>query len=376
VGAINRRAPEWAAAYTAVPEDPAKWAEWEAAGEPILAAYGAMNGGKLADYVVSHAGETAFPRSFQLLEPGGSLAFYGASSGYHFSFMGKAGRATPAEMLRRANARGGEALLIYYGPGSRELLDETGLEMIEAARRFSLRTVVATTTDGQREFLQSLGLEDSVEGIVSLEDISRRLGDQFDWPVTMPRLVDAKVDIEAFRAGVRDYQDRTLKPFGNAIGRILRSADNPRGSPDIVFERAGQDMLGVSTSLVKPFLGRVLYAEDLKGQRLTFYAPQVWTRQRRILMPTASILGTHLCNAYEVARMNDMIAAGLLDVTEPTVVPWTGLPEAHQSMWDNRHSGATYVVNHALPALGLRSRDELFELWASGASLPMKDDNA
>ncbi|MFQ3596104.1 MAG: hypothetical protein SNJ63_08320, partial [Sphingomonadaceae bacterium] len=99
-----------------------------------------------------------------------------------------------------------------------------------------------------------------------------------------------------------------------------------------------------------------------------FYAPQVWTRQRRILMPTASILGTHLCNAHEVTRMNDMIAAGLLDVTEPTVVPWNGLPAAHQAMWDNRHSGATYVINHALPGLGLRSRDELFELWAAGVT--------
>lgn len=82
-------------------------------------------------------------------------------------------------------------------------------------------------------------------------------------------------------------------------------------------------------------------------------------------MPTASILGTHLCNAFEVARMNDMIAAGLLDVTEPQVVPWDGLPEAHQAMWENRHSGATYVVNHALPELGLRSRDALLEAWAA-----------
>ena len=368
VGAINRKDARWAEAFTPVPEDPAQWVAWEAAGAPIEEAFRAMNDGKLADYVVSHAGETAFPRSFQMLAPGGKLAFYGASSGYHFSFMGKPGVASPEEMLRRAQARGGEALLLYYGPGSRALLDETGLEMIEAARRFSLKTVVATTTDGQREFLQSLGLEDTLEGIVSLEDIARRAGDQFHWPETMPRLADAKVDIERFRAGVRDYQDRTLKPFGNAVGRILRSADNPRGSPDLIFERRGQDTLGVSTSLVKPFQGRVVYAEDLSGQRLTFYAPQVWTRQRKILMPTASILGTHLCNAYEVARMNDMIRAGLLDVTEPTVVPWEGLPEAHQSMWENRHSGATYVVNHALPALGIRSKDELFELWAAGVT--------
>jgi acrylyl-CoA reductase (NADPH)/3-hydroxypropionyl-CoA dehydratase/3-hydroxypropionyl-CoA synthetase len=365
VGAINRKDPRFADLYTIVPEDPQAAHAWEAAGAPLLAEYEALNHGQRADYVVSHAGETAFPRSFQLLADGGTLAFYGASSGYHFSFMGKPGAASPEAMLRKAQLRGGEAVLIYYGPGSTDLLDETGLEIIEAARRFNARSVVATTTDGQREFLQSLGLEDAIAGVVSLEAIHRREGANFLWPDTMPRLPDAKADIEVFKAAVRDYQDRVMKPFGSAVGRILRSADNPRGSPDLIFERAGQDTLGVSTSLVKPFTGRVVYAEDLSGQRFTFYAPQVWTRQRKILMPTASILGTHLCNAYEVARMNDMIAAGLLEVTEPLVVPWDGLPQAHQAMWENRHSGATYVVNHALPVLGLRSRDALFEAWAT-----------
>lgn len=364
-GAIDRKDGRFAALFTTVPEDADAARQWEAAGAALIAEYRALNGGKLADYVVSHAGETAFPRSFQLLAEGGTLAFYGASSGYHFSFMGKPGSASPEEMLRRAALRGGEAVLIYYGPRSAELLDATGLEVIEAARRFNARSVVATTTDGQREFLQSLGLEDAIEGIVSLEGIRRREGANFHWPDTMPRLPDAKADIDAFKAAVRDYQDRVMKPFGSAIGRILRSPDNPRGAPDLVIERAGQDMLGVSTSLVKPFTGRVVFAEDLAGRRFTFYAPQVWTRQRRILMPTASILGTHLCNAFEVARMNDMIAAGLLEVTEPSVVPWHGLPEAHQAMWDNRHAGATYVVNHALPEMGLRGRDALLEAWAA-----------
>ncbi len=369
-GAIDRKDSRFADLFTVVPEDAEAARDWEAAGAPLIAEYQAINDGKRADYVVSHAGETAFPRSFQLLAEGGTLAFYGASSGYHFSFMGKPGVATPEEMLRRAELRGGEAVLIFYGPRSTELLDETGLEMIEAARRFNARSVVATTTDGQREFLQSLGLEDAIEGIVSLEAIRRREGANFLWPDTMPRLPDAKTDIEAFKAAVRDYQDRVMKPFGSAIGKILRSPDNPRGAPDLIFERAAQDTLGVSTSLVKPFTGRVIFAENLAGQRFTFYAPQVWTRQRKILMPTASILGTHLCNAYEVARMNDMIAAGLLEVTEPQVVPWEGLPEAHQSMWENRHSGATYVVNHALPEMGLRSRDALLEAWAAGEANP------
>ena len=365
VGALDRTDPRFRAAFTAVPEDPAEWAAWEAAGQPLLDEYRAINDGELADYAVSHAGETAFPRTFQLLGEGGILAFYGASSGYHFTYVGKSGASDPTTMLRRAKLRGGEAVLLFYGPRSRELADPTGLEMIEAARAAKARTVVVTTTDGQREFLQSLGFEDAIAGIVSLEDLKRRQGDQFEWPDAMPRLTPARDDIETFRAEVRDYQERTLKPFGAAVGRLLRSPDNPRGSPDLIIERAAQDTLGASTALVKPFTGRVVYSEDCAGRRYSFYAPQVWTRQRRILMPTAEIRGTHLCNAYEVTRMNDMIAAGLLDVTPPTVVPWEGLPEAHQSMWENRHSGATYVVNHALPALGLRSKDALLEAWAA-----------
>jgi acrylyl-CoA reductase (NADPH)/3-hydroxypropionyl-CoA dehydratase/3-hydroxypropionyl-CoA synthetase len=364
VGALDRTDARFKGLYTPVPEDDP--AGWDAAGAPLLEEYKRQNGGRLADYAVSHAGETAFPRSFQLLGEGGTLAFYGASSGYHLTFVGKPGSAPPETMLQRAGARAGEAVLLYYGPNSTALLDSTGLEMIEAVRAIGARTVVACSTDAQREFVQSLGFEDAVAGVVSLEDIRRRQGANFDWPTTMPRLADAKKDIETFRTGVRDFQDKTLKPFGAAVGALLRSPDNPRGAPDLILERAGHDALGVSTSLVKPFTGRVVYCEEMAGKRYAFYAPQVWTRQRRILMPSASILGTHLCNAYEVTRMNDMVAAGLLDVTEPTVVRWNELPAAHQAMWDNKHTGATYVVNHALPALGLRSRDALFEAWAAG----------
>jgi acrylyl-CoA reductase (NADPH)/3-hydroxypropionyl-CoA dehydratase/3-hydroxypropionyl-CoA synthetase len=364
VGAIDRTDERFKGLFTTVPEDDP--VGWEAAGAPLLAEYKRQNNGRLADYAVSHAGETAFSRSFQFLAEGGALAFYGASSGYHLTFVGKPGASSPEAMLQRAGARAGEAVLLYYGPRSTALVDATGLEMIEAVRAIGARTVVATHTDAQREFVQSLGFEDAVAGVVSLEDIRRRQGENFDWPSTMPRLVDARKDIETFRNGVRDFQDRTLKPFGAAVGALLRSPDNPRGAPDLILERASHDTLGVSTSLVKPFTGRVIYCEEMAGKRYAFYAPQVWTRQRRILMPTATILGTHLCNAFEVTRMNDMVSASLLEVTEPTVVQWADLPSAHQAMWDNKHQGANYIVNHALPTPGLRNRDALFEAWAAG----------
>lgn len=361
---LDRRDPKFANLFTVVPEDEAETTAWLDAGDALCAAYRAQNNGRLADYVVSHAGETAFPRSFQLLEQGGELTFYGASSGYHFTFVGKHGNASPEAMLRKAGLRAGESVLVYYGPGATELMDAIGLEMIEAVRALHGTCVVATSTDGQREFVQSLGFEDAVAGVVSLEEIMRRTAG-FEWPRTMPRLPDAKQATETFRQAVRDFQDHTLKPFGAAIGKVLRAADNPRGAPDVIMERAGHDALGVSTSLVKPFTGRVVYCENMDGRRYAFYAPQVWTRQRKILLPTASILGTHLTNAYEVTRMNDMIAAGFLDITPPTVVPWHELPTAHQAMWENRHAGANYLVNHALPALGLRGKDALLEAWAA-----------
>ncbi len=377
-GVLNRRDPALAGAFTRVSDDVAAW---ERAGAPLVEACRAQLGGRLCDYVVSHAGETAFPRSFQLLAPGGTLTFYGASSGYWFSFAGKPGDAPPTAMLRRAELRAGQAVLIYYGPPARGAAkgvpagveDAVGLECIEAARAAGARIVVATYTDAQREFLQSLGFGESVKGVVSLEEIHRREGADFDWPEQLPDLPDARRDTVRFKDAVRAFQERTIKPFGNAVGRVLRSADNPRGAPDVILERAGHDTLGVSTSLVKPFTGRVVYTEDLSGRRFTFYAPQVWMRQRRILMPTATIAGTHLCNAAEVVRMNEMLAAGQLAVTEPTMVPWSELPAAHQAMWDNAHAGATYVCNHALPAPGLRTRDELFEAWAAasaGAAAP------
>jgi NADPH:quinone reductase-like Zn-dependent oxidoreductase len=392
-GAVNRKAPELSASFTRVPADPARWAAWAAAGQPLLEAFRSQSGGQLADYAVSHAGETAFPRSFQLLgEPQGdhipTLTFYGASAGYHFTFLGKPGSAAPSAMLRRAGLRAGEAALIYYGVGDEgrktadqsradhdsrfpaialrpsSLVDPAGIEAIEAARALGARVVVVTASDAQREFVGSLGFGAALRGVVSLETLRRRHGHDFDWPATMPELPDPRRDPQGLKEAVRRYNDLTFKPLGSAIGALLRSPENPRGYPDLIVERAGHDALAVSAMLVKPFTGRVVYFEDLDGRRFSFFAPQIWMRQRRIFMPTANIWGTHLSNAYEIMRLSDEITAGMLSITEPQLVGWCELKEAHQAMWENRHTAATYVVNHALPRPGIKSRDELYEAWA------------
>ena len=131
-GAIDRKDPRIADIFVPVPEEPAAWAAWEAAGQPFVAELQRQNEGRLADYVVSHAGETSFPRGFQLLADGGTLTFFGASSGYRFTFMGKRGAVAPELMLDRAGLTAGESVLVFYGADAEGAgaLDAVGLEAI------------------------------------------------------------------------------------------------------------------------------------------------------------------------------------------------------------------------------------------------------
>ncbi|MBC8043226.1 MAG: zinc-binding dehydrogenase [Rhizobacter sp.] len=366
MGTINRTEKKYETLFEKVPEKKNEWKKWEKSGEALMKTFKQQNGGKLADYVISHAGETSFPRSFQLLAAGGTLAFYGASGGYHFTFIGKKGKATPDEMLTRIRLRANEAVLTYYGTSVDKsgIVDSEGLEIIETLRERKARIVVVCYTNAQKEFVGSLGFGDAVKGIVSLEALSERLQEDFQWPQTMSPLPDPRKETEAFKTAVQAFNDKVFKPIGGEVGKSLRSPDNPRGYPDAVFERAGHDALSVSATIVKPFTGRIVYSEDLGGIRQSFYAPQVWMRQRRIYMPTAGIFGTHLCNAYEVTVMNDMIDAGIFEITDPLVASFEGLPQAHQEMWENKHKAGNYVCNHALPVLGLKTKEELYQAWS------------
>ena len=288
-----------------------------------------------------------------LLAPGGRIVFYGATSGYTLAFLGKPGSARARELLRRADLRPSEAVLVYYGHGA-ELEDAVGAEAIGAAIEAGARVVAATRSDAQAAHVQAtLG----VHGVVSLETLGKTPG--FRWPDTMP---DYDVDPEGYRA----YQDHTLKPFGQAIGRLLATSDNPRGNPDLVVERAGQDTLGVSTFVCRPFTGRVVYLEDTGGQRLSFYAPNVWMNQKRIVFPTFAVLGSHLSNAHQAAEVIRLLDGGALAVHAPSVCAWDELAEANQAIHENRHTGTITVRVGAPPAGdGARTARQVYEAWGS-----------
>lgn len=364
--AINRKADEFADIWGPIPEDPDAWDDWKEAGREFVETFEEQHGGEGADYAVSHAGEMPFPRTYQLLGEDGQMTFYGASTGYYLTFLGKSGTSEPSKMFERSDLRAGQGVLVYYGTdtGADDVVDETGLRAIEDAREAGARIAVVSYTDEQQEFVESLGYGDAVEGTVSIESLKRREED-FRWPDTLPDLPDPQGDPEEFRAAVQEFTDEVFKPLGQAVGEHLSTSKNPRGNPDVVFERADHDALWVSTMLVKPHTGTVVFSEDMEDRRYTMYAPQVWMRQRDVLMPSADILGTHLSNSYEVEQLNEAIDAGEIDLTDPRVVEWTDLPDAHQAMWDNEHEASSYVVDHALPDEGLESREELYLAWSN-----------
>jgi acrylyl-CoA reductase (NADPH)/3-hydroxypropionyl-CoA dehydratase/3-hydroxypropionyl-CoA synthetase len=345
---VNRKAPGMEGVFTPVPVGAAERAEWRRHGEALRRRVDP------ADVVVSSVGRDLFARMVDLLGPGGRLVFYGATSGYTLTFLGKPGAAAPAEMLRRADLRPREGVLIYWGLEEGGDDDPVAAAATVAALAAGARVVVACRRDGQAARVKAAH---AVQGVVSLETLAR--AGRFSWPDAMP---DYDADLDGYRA----YQDATLKPFGLAVGRLLATADNPRGNPDLVVERAGQDTLGISTFLARPFTGRVVFVEATEGRRFSFYAPNVWMHEKRVLFPTFAVLGSHLSNAHQADAVVRLLDAGALSPHAPAVRDWPALAECHQLIHENRHAGTLTVRVGAGAALDTarRARD-VYSTWGS-----------
>jgi enoyl-CoA hydratase/carnithine racemase/NADPH:quinone reductase-like Zn-dependent oxidoreductase len=347
---VNRKDPALAGAFTPVPPERHARAAWVAAGRKLREVARDGNTDAPIDVVVSSVGRDLFARMIELLGPGGRLVFYGATSGYTLTFLGKPGARPAGEMLRRAGLRPTHGVLVY-GRGAG---DAVGADAIAAALAAGARVVVATPSDADAAAVKTAH---RVHGVVSLETLARSAG--LHWPDAMP---DYDTDPEGYRA----YQDATLKPFGQAVGRLLATADNPRGNPDVVVERAGQDTLGVSTFLARPFTGVVVYLEDTAEDRLSFYAPNVWMHQKRVLFPAFAILGSHLSNAHQADQVVRLIDDGALTIHTPVVHAWEELAEAHQAIHENRHAGTLTARVGATPALDhARASRQVYEAWGS-----------
>lgn len=349
--------------FTRVPEDPSEWRRWFHWGEAFLEKVRDKNDGNLMDYVISHAGEEVFPRSFQALIPGGTIAFHNATTGYNMTYIGKPGRVSAYEMLSRADVVPGDSVVVFYGEG-KAVQDVTGLETIEILRESGAQVVVVAETAEQCLYVDSMGFGKSIVGIFSLEKMVQE-SSKFKWFNGMPVLPDPMINANKFRDGIRKFTSDTYAPIAKKISSYFGKTKH---KVDIVIERAHKDTLAISSMLVKPLSGRVIYLGDMGGKRYSFYAPQVSIQQRKIIMPTATIIGTNLCNVNELNALNRMIDAGWVDFPDVYLAPWDQAPSLHQSILDNNlsktvHGAVKTVLNHALPARNIKTVDELLLNW-------------
>ncbi|HYH61565.1 MAG TPA: zinc-binding dehydrogenase, partial [Solirubrobacterales bacterium] len=138
----------------------------------------------------------------------------------------------------------------------------------------------------------------------------------------MMRTGDETPEQEKERFGV-------TRAFAKQVKGILGDA------PDIVFEHVGQATFPTSVFTVKPF-GKVVICGATSGYTLDFDVRYLWMKQKEIL-------GSHFANAYECMRANQLMAEGKVRPVLSEAMDFEGVPEAHQMMHENRHTGKITV---------------------------------
>ena len=138
---------------------------------------------------------------------------------------------------------------------------------------------------------------------------------------TAENLVDPAKDRERFRAS---------KAFAKRVREVLGDA------PDIVFEHVGRTTFPTSVFVCKPF-GKVVICGATAGHQVDFDVRYLWMRQKQII-------GSHAANAYEAMKANELMADGRIRPVIWRTMEFDRVPEAHQLMYENKHSGKISVL--------------------------------
>lgn len=120
------------------------------------------------------------------------------------------------------------------------------------------------------------------------------------------------------------------REFSKKVAEILGEA------PDIVFEHVGQATFPTSVLTVKPF-GKVVICGATSGFNLDFDVRYLWMKQKEIV-------GSHFANAWECKLANDLIVEGKIQPVLWKTLGFDQCAEAHQLMYENKHSGKISVL--------------------------------
>jgi acrylyl-CoA reductase (NADPH)/3-hydroxypropionyl-CoA dehydratase/3-hydroxypropionyl-CoA synthetase len=228
-----------------------------------------------------------------------------------------------------------------------EWMDPFGWRVIQVAGQRQDQLVIVTQSEAQKRWLQGR-LGTHAAGIVSIEECAASWPGEFDWPPAVPYLPDPSERKKDWLLTRQLFERRTIRPLRTVIGEFLRTMQNPEGYADVVVDRAAHDALGISLHLVKPKTGRVVFGENMAGKRYSFYASTMMESERRIVTPSATIIGCGLPDAEDVQRVLEWAENGLFR------------EERRFAMAKTEHGGkATATLADLLTV------DQLYEAWSS-----------
>ncbi|WP_212774614.1 enoyl-CoA hydratase-related protein [Polycladomyces abyssicola] len=343
--ALDLRHLRYRGVFTKIPADSSTWRRWEELGKKVIEDFRCRNHGELADWTATFYGERTFGRAYQLLKDGGLLVVAGAREGEQLTFIGKRGERSPSTFLKRA----GESVVLYYGMGLRrdEVMDPFGWRVIQVAEQRQDRLVIITQSEAQKRWLKGR-LGDHVAGIISIEECAASWPGEFDWPPSVPYLPNPSERKKDWLLTRQLFERRTIRPLRAVIGEHLRTMQNPEGYADVVVDRADHDALGISLYLVKPKSGRVVFGENMAGKRYSFYASTMMEPERRIVTPSATIVGCGLPDTEDVQRVLEWMENGVFR------------KERRLIMAETEHRGMATTV-----LADLHTVDQLYEAWSS-----------
>ncbi len=208
----------------------------------------------------------------------------------------------------------GDVVLVWGGAGG------LGCQAIQIAKAAGAIPVAVISSDDKAEYCQSLG---------AVGCINRK---KFDHWGMMPHWKNA----EAYAKWLQG-----ARAFGKAIWEIVGEQKSPR----IVFEHPGEDTIPTSV-FVCDTGGMVVICAGTTGYNATLDLRYHWMRQKRLQ-------GSHFANDEQAAGINRLVTKKKVDPCLSRVFPFTGVPDAHQLMYENRHPHGNMAILVGAPREGL-----------------------
>lgn len=210
----------------------------------------------------------------------------------------------------------GDPVLIWGGSGG------LGSMAIQITDYFGGIPIAVVSDDDKAEHCLRLG----ARGVINRRD--------FDHWGRLPDAADAEA-YARWQSGAR--------AFGRRIWDIL----GERRAPRIVLEHPGRDTLATSV-YVCDHAGMVVTCAGTSGYNGDVDLRFLWMFQKRLQ-------GSHAANVRETRAAINLVASGRVDPCLSLTLPFDEIADAHQLVYDNRHSAGNTAVLVNAPGPGLTS---------------------